>query len=60
MSYTPAMPSFWKMMRWFYFFRALSRGPGYFVRYEVRRQARRAIYRATRRRSVRPTRYRRR
>ncbi len=42
------MPSFWRIFHWLYFFRALSRGPGYFLRYEVRRQARRAVYRATR------------
>ena len=35
------------MKRAFYFGRALSKGPGYFAGYEVRRQARKAAYRAT-------------
>lgn len=39
---------FWRLMHWFFFGRALARGPGYFARYELRRQARRAVYRATR------------
>lgn len=38
----------WKLAHWFFFGRALSRGPRAFARYEVRRQARRAVYRATR------------
>ena len=39
---------FWKMLHWFFFGRAFSRGPSYFARYEERRQLRKLIYRATR------------
>jgi hypothetical protein len=41
--------SFWRLAHWFFFARALSRGPRYFARYELRRQGRKALYRATRR-----------
>lgn len=41
---------FWKLMHIFYFTRAVSRGPRYFAGYELRRQTRKVIYRATRRR----------
>lgn len=37
-----------RLLHLFYFGRALTRGPRYFGRYEVRRQARRLVYRATR------------
>lgn len=38
----------WKALHWFFFTRALLRGPSYFLRYEARRQGRRAVYRLTR------------
>ena len=41
---------FYRLLHWFYLGRAVSRGPGYFARYELRRQGRKALYRATRRR----------
>jgi len=37
-----------KLAHWFFMLRALFRGPRYFAKYEVRRQARIAVYRATR------------
>jgi hypothetical protein len=37
-----------RLLHWFFFWRAVSRGPGHFARYEVRRQARRAVYRGMR------------
>ena len=40
----------YKLMHLFYLGRAISRGPRYFGRYEVRRQVRKTAYRATRRR----------
>jgi len=39
---------FYKMLHAFYLGRAISRGPRYFGRYEVRRAGRKALYRATR------------
>lgn len=42
------MRGFWRLFGLFFFWRAISRGPSYIARYEARRQARRAIYRATR------------
>lgn len=41
--------SLWRVLHWFFFARALGRGPKAFVRYEARRQARRAVSKATRR-----------
>ena len=38
----------WKLLHVFYLGRAASRGPRYFARYELRRQARKATYRLTR------------
>jgi len=38
----------WKLAHWLFLGRAIARGPAYFARYEVRHQARRAVYRATR------------
>lgn len=43
------MGLFWKALHGFYLGRAVTRGPRYFAGYEVRRQARRAAWRATRR-----------
>lgn len=38
----------YRALHWFFFTRALLRGPRAFARYEVRRAGRRALYRATR------------
>jgi hypothetical protein len=43
----------WKLLHWFFFGRALARGPRYFAGYEARRQGRRLLYRATRTRRPR-------
>ena len=42
------MRMFYSLLHLFFLGRAISRGPRYFARYEVRRQARRAVYNATR------------
>lgn len=42
------MRTFYKLLHWFFLGRALSRGPAYLARYEIRRQGRKALYRATR------------
>lgn len=39
---------FWRLLHYFFLARAVSRGPSALLRYEVRRQGRRALYRATR------------
>lgn len=44
------MSWFYRLLHFFYLGRAISRGPRYFAGYEVRRQTRKAVYRATRRR----------
>lgn len=41
---------FYRLLHYFFLGRAISRGPRSFARYEVRRQVRKATYRATRRR----------
>lgn len=38
----------WQVVHLFYLGRAISKGPGYLAGYEVRRYARKAVYRATR------------
>ncbi|HEX5416670.1 MAG TPA: hypothetical protein VFZ25_13450 [Chloroflexota bacterium] len=42
------MRSFWRLMHVLFFWRAVFRGPSYFLRYEARRQGRKALYRMTR------------
>gem|GEM_PF-1692699 len=42
------MRNFYRILHVFYFWRAFFRGPAYFLRYETRRQARKAVYRMTR------------
>ena len=39
---------FYRLLHYFYLGRAVSRGPRYLARYEVRRAGRKALYRATR------------
>ena len=39
---------FWKLFGMFFLGRAISRGPAYLARYEVRKQGRRLLYKATR------------
>ena len=39
---------FWGLVHLFYLGRAIARGPRYFLGYELRRQVRKATYRATR------------
>jgi hypothetical protein len=43
------MRTFYRILHDLFFTRAVLRGPAYFLGYELRRQARRAMYRATRR-----------
>jgi hypothetical protein len=38
----------YRLLHYFYLGRAISRGPRYFARYELRRQVRKATYRVTR------------
>jgi hypothetical protein len=42
------MRAFYRVLHALFFSRAALRGPSYFARYQLRRQARRAIYHATR------------
>jgi len=42
------MRLFYRLLHIFFFTRAASKGPNAFLKYEVRRQARRAVYQATR------------
>lgn len=42
------MSWFYRILHIFFMGRAISRGPRYFGRYELRRQARKSFYRATR------------
>ena len=44
------MRTFYRLLHLFFLGRAISRGPGYLARYELRRAGRRALYRSTRRR----------
>jgi hypothetical protein len=42
------MRSLLRLLHWYFLARAVARGPRYFAGYEVRRQTRRAAWRATR------------